>query len=413
MHCNVCQRFSSTRLPLICPACARDVLYQSRVLLAYTLLEQEAASSQTEQKLKECRIYDSDQLARTPSIGHTNQNSLLLESVLAQSNASEERAREMLDYSNRFRAEVSKIRDEVTSRRASNLRRRSELTAARQKLAHQEALEVAPIVKGMGAPLTRSAPSSSSNSPSASRALIAGQSSRPRPLHLRKPLSLLAKDDPHTYAGVVEGTTLLAWDIAWLCKSQGIDVGDKSWDDICNIGQNLWGFVAAEQAEVVSSAPSYDRQWKQGLNDNPRHAAPAGPRDSRQSALTSLRTTFGHWSHDTVHSNLTSAAGSEHMRGWRLHDPSKVIDRVKHMLLSDRTGAGWEILEGKEWETASMNPEQATSNPAVDASAVMLDRSDGSGNALQGPKVSPVPPNSEFLQDKSKGTSGWTKLKSR
>lgn len=266
---------------------------------------------------------------------------------------------------------------------------------------------------GPGALPSRSAPTSSSNSPSASRALIAGQSSRPRPLHLRKQLSLLAKDDPHTYACVVEGTTLLAWDIAWLCKSQGIDVGDKTWDDICNVGQNLWGLVTAEQAEVVPSAPSHDRQTKQGLNANPQHAAPAAPKENRQSAPKSPRTIFGHWSHDTVHSNLASAAGSEHMRGWRLQDPSKVIDRVKHMLLSDRTGAGWEILEGKEWETASMNPEQATSAPAVDASAVILDRSVGSGNALHDPKVSPVTPNSEFSQDKSKGTSGWTKLKSR
>lgn len=150
MHCNVCQRLSSTRLPLNCPTCARDLLYQSRLLLAHTLLEQEAASSQTEQKLKESGIYDSDGLARTPSTGHENQGSLLLESIVAQNNASEERAREMLEYAKGLRAEVSKIRDEVTSRRASNVKRRSELTAARQKLAQQEALEVAPIVKGIG-----------------------------------------------------------------------------------------------------------------------------------------------------------------------------------------------------------------------------------------------------------------------
>ncbi|KAL8920925.1 MAG: hypothetical protein Q9208_005951 [Pyrenodesmia sp. 3 TL-2023] len=413
MHCNMCQRLSSTRLPLNCPACARDVLYQSRLLLAHTLLEQETASIQTEQTLKESGIYDSDALSRTTSIGHNNQGSLLLESILAQNDASEERAREMLDYAKGLHAEVSKIRDEVTSRRASNGKRRSELTAARQKLAQQEALEVAPIVKGIGALLARSAPSSSSNSASASRSLITGQNSRPRPLHLRKPLSLLAKDDPHTYAGVVEGTTLLAWDIAWLCKSQGINVGDKSWEDICNIGQNLWGLVAADPAEVVSSAPSHDRQTKQGLNANPQHAAPAAPKDYRQNTLKSPRTIFGYWSHDAVHSNLTSAAGSEHMRGWRLQDPSKVIDRVKHMLLSDRTGAGWEILEGKEWETASTNPEQATSAPTVDASAVILDRSAGSGDAHQDPKISPVTPNSDVSQDKLKGTSGWTKLKSR
>ena len=38
------------------------------------------------------------------------------------------------------------------------------------------------------------------------------------------------------------------------------------------------------------------------------------------------------------------------MRDWRLQSPVKVIEKVKAMLLSERTGAEWEILEGNEWE---------------------------------------------------------------
>lgn len=259
----------------------------------------------------------------------------------------------------------------------------------------------------------RSAPSSSSNSPSASRALITGRSLRSHPLYLRKQLSILAKDDPYTYSSFVEGTTLLTWDIAWLCRTQGHDLGDKSWEDVCNVGHNLWRLVAAEQAEVVPSIPSPDHQTKQGLNASPQHVTPPTVRDNQQGALKSRRTTFGQWSHDTAHSNLSGAAGVEHMRGWRLQDPLKVIDRVKHMLISDRTGAGWEILEGKEWETAPLNPEPATSAAVVDASAVILDRNIGSGNALRDPNLSPLAPDLGFSEDNSKGTSGWTKLKSR
>ncbi len=150
MHCNVCQRPSSIRLQLNCPACARDVLYHSRILLAHILHEQEAASSQAEQKLKESRIYDSDGLVKTPSVGHNNRDSLLLHSICAQSSALEERAREMVGHAKALHSNIFRIRDEIASRRASNLKRRSDLTAARQKLVQQEALKIAPLVKGVG-----------------------------------------------------------------------------------------------------------------------------------------------------------------------------------------------------------------------------------------------------------------------
>ena len=38
------------------------------------------------------------------------------------------------------------------------------------------------------------------------------------------------------------------------------------------------------------------------------------------------------------------------MRDWRLQSPVKVVEKVKAMLLAERTGAEWEILEGNEWE---------------------------------------------------------------
>ena len=38
------------------------------------------------------------------------------------------------------------------------------------------------------------------------------------------------------------------------------------------------------------------------------------------------------------------------MRDWRLQSPVKIIEKVKTMLLAERTGAEWEILEGNEWE---------------------------------------------------------------
>lgn len=230
-----------------------------------------------------------------------------------------------------------------------------------------------------------------------------------RPLYLKKQLSSLAKDDPQTYAAFVEGVTLLAWNIAWLCKTQGIDVGEDSWEEVSNIGKNLWRLIAAEQARQQPTAPAQEG----APNAKSQDPSSAVLQRSRPSAHTNSPTAFGQWSHDTAYSNLTSAVGSEHMRKWRLQDPMKVIERVKHMLLSDRTGAGWEILEGKEWETESMIRKHTTPSAVVDGSTVAVDNGVAHSGDVQDPKSSPSNPPSEVSQDKTRGTSGWTKLKSR
>lgn len=292
-----------------------------------------------------------------------------------------------------------------------SLRLPAEITLPHRDYPLPTILPPASSYTSLGAPLPVATPASSaSNSPSASRALLASQALRPRPLRLKKQLSLLAKDEPQTYAAFVEGTTLLAWDIAWLCKTQGTGNGEDSWEDVCNIGKNLWKLVTAEQSGSHPASAPQDPQIKQNPHANLQHPAPTILQGIPQTAAKSLPTSFGYWSHDTVHSNLASA---EHMRSWRLQDISKVIDRVKHMLLSDRTGAGWEILEGKEWETASMNPERKTPASVLDASTVVVDSGVGPRSAGQESNSGSMAPPSEVSQDKTKGTSGWTKLKSR
>jgi len=81
----------------------------------------------------------------------------------------------------------------------------------------------------------------SNNSSLASRTVY----SQPRPLHIEKKLSEVAKEDSVAYALFVEGMTLLVWDIAWICKTQGLSVGDNSWEEVCAMGRNLWQLLAA------------------------------------------------------------------------------------------------------------------------------------------------------------------------
>ena len=133
------------------------------------------------------------------------------------------------------------------------------------------------------------------------------------------------------------------------------------------------------------------------------------------------------------------------MRDWRLQSPVKVIEKVKAMLLAERTGAEWEILEGNEWEeeegqaeapvhhagngarktkieeTGVLVPAQAETGeqyvgnggrmPRIEETGVLVPghgvkmESDGAdqGRGVEG----------EETEEKGKGKSGWMKLKSR
>lgn len=179
---------------------------------------------------------------------------------------------------------------------------------------------------------------SSHNSPSASRHSDNRPLPRPRSLHLNKKLSALAKDDQVAYASFVEGVTFLAWDIAWLCKTQGMSVGGSSWEEVCAMGKNLWHLLLGPPLRPPLSREISSKTSPQKSNtSNPLPTAKNTP-------------TLGHFSHGTAYGFLGSASGAEYMRDWRLQSPVKVIEKVKAMLLAERTGAEWEILEGNEWE---------------------------------------------------------------
>lgn len=255
---------------------------------------------------------------------------------------------------------------------------------------------------------------SSNNSPSASRTVDSRPLPRPRPLHIEKKLSVLAKEDPVAYALFVEGMTLIAWDIAWICKTQGLSVGDNSWEEVCAMGRNLWQLLAA--ASPVPQPPISREVSHQGSAAIPSITSrrdEATTADITRPAQTPA--TLGHYSHGTTHSFLAAAEGMEYMRGWRLQSPVKVIEKVKALLLSERTGAEWEILEETEWEEKLPHPDEAaTKEASVDEEAVLIKGRKKTGGFDEGRSIiSAVTGVSEEADERGKGTSGWTKVKSR
>lgn len=258
-------------------------------------------------------------------------------------------------------------------------------------------------------PFPGSTPShSSSNSPSASRHADQRPLPKARPLYLDKKLATLSKDDQVAYSLFVEGITFLAWDIAWLCKTQGLSTGDDSWDDVCAMGKNLWQLLLAPLARPPLPRDASDKISSQ----KPRISQ--APNAKIQAPLTQVRREPpppGYFSHGTAYGYLAAAEGNEYMRHWRLQSPIKVIEKVKAMLLAERTGAEWEILEGNEWEAEEAEVDgkreaKLVNRPlGIEETGVLVrpEAKEGSEGARA----------EKGEREEGKGTSGWTKLKNR
>ncbi|KAF2459752.1 UV radiation resistance protein and autophagy-related subunit 14-domain-containing protein [Lineolata rhizophorae] len=195
--------------------------------------------------------------------------------------------------------------------------------------------------KARDVPFPGTTPSQSQhNSPDASKMFDNRPLPTPRPLYIDRVLPKLSKEEPQTYSLFVEGVALLAFDIAWLCKSQGVDCDFTSFADICTIGRNLWLLLVRQPM----LSPS------QSIQDLVENATDDAPKPLR-------RVNMGEHSHATAHSFLPSATqGLEYMDAWRIGTLTKVIDKVKTHLTQEMQGAEWEVLDEKEWEMDPSDP---------------------------------------------------------
>ncbi|KAK3945365.1 UV radiation resistance protein and autophagy-related subunit 14-domain-containing protein [Diplogelasinospora grovesii] len=238
---------------------------------------------------------------------------------------------------------------------------------------------------------------------------------RPRPLFIEKPLPTLAKEDPSTYCLFLEGVALLAYDIAWVCCSQRVFVGEKeSYDDVCNMGQNLWRLLIGDNIHRRTVEPGVF----------PTSLTPPSGSPSRNEGEVKPKSPLGCWSHGTTHNNLNSAEGTEFIRSFRVLGPMKIVDRLKGRLSREAPMLEWEKIEGDEFEDA------------FDEGVLIKGRQDNKSGGRSGPASSSgraaelagnesimsvrtvstsagVPDNGNANANPSRGTSGWTKLKNR
>lgn len=238
---------------------------------------------------------------------------------------------------------------------------------------------------------------------------------RPRPLFVKAPLPRLAKEDQVAYTTFVEAAALLAYDVAWLCKSQGVEVGagggEKGkgvpFEDMTALGKNLYNLLVGGRAPPA--APS---------------AAGVPTVASGDSGSDGLG--LGRYSHGARHSSLVGKAGEELVRGFRLLGPVKMADRLRRDLLAEVVGAGWEMVEGEveEEEEAGEDKGDKEGERDADGSASKGDSSrDGEGEregeargpGLLGESFASLErsPEASARTDAKRGSNGWMKLKPR
>lgn len=216
------------------------------------------------------------------------------------------------------------------------------------------------------------------------------------------------------YSLFIEGVVLLAYNIAWACCTQGVPIGDKaSYEDICNMGRNLYNLLIGSQLASNPAARLAEDPDQVDLPDSP-----ADQLGGNSKPLV------GRYSHGAAHTFLGSAEGTEFMRSFKLPNPVKLADRLKKKMLSDADGLDWEMLNDDAWavdEPMEEGVQRGTRRSGESDRRLFGVESVMSTLTTRTALESTIgdfdqlslddPPSPE--RAKPPGTSGWTKIKSR
>ncbi|OAP63450.1 hypothetical protein AYL99_02677 [Fonsecaea erecta] len=244
---------------------------------------------------------------------------------------------------------------------------------------------------------------SAPSSPSASR-MDLSSSPKPRPLYIgsddyNESVAQFAKKEPLAFNYFIEGVSLLAWDVAWLSRTQGFVAGTDTWEDICDMGRILFQMTLAP---AQSSALPRVITQRNAHNRHRRSQSTSSPViDDKESAFPAR---LGSYSHNSAHTFLGSAAaaGDNPSRHWRVSRYSMISDPLKKHLITEMNNAEWELLDQQEWNDGGEKMDEA----------VFIKTRPMDGKEYDDAR-SIMAPGGEEDGARAKGKSGWTKLKNR
>jgi len=274
------------------------------------------------------------------------------------------------------------------------------------------------ILKAEDSYNNRKQPSSSStsgkignSSPSASRQEDGNSYPRPRPLFIGsgerdERVAKIYTNDPAAFALFNEGASLLALNVAWLCKSQGLHTGTEAWNDVSDIGKNLWRLLLASPETLPAN----------GEATLPRPKT--GKKTSRiLSAVSTSNLRLGQGSHSSAYHFLGGPETLE--RTLPLLTLTNLTDNVRIAIHADTKNAEWELLREDEWDDGTEQFDEAVhirtramdGHEFDDARSIMTTRA----RLGEDDKTSATPSDAgESVKNaKTAGTSGWTRVRGR
>jgi hypothetical protein len=276
----------------------------------------------------------------------------------------------------------------------------SEITLPHSNYPQPTIFSPASSYQGKKVPFPGTTPShSSSNSPEASRPLDPRvHLPKPRALFIDRPLAHLSAEDPPAYSSFVEGISLLAFNIAWLCRTQGMKESFNTWEDLCPMGRNLHRLLIRQETRVIQHGPPEREISKQSKLGIPRSVG------------------FGQLSHATSHSFMGTAENAQYLAGWKL-SPTKLLDELKAYLLTEQQAQEWDVLNQKEWENME---KLIAEDPVVIGEKRLVGTGSNDGRKYLNSSTNPTRKQSVNgdgtdgeQSERRKSSSGWMKLKSR
>ncbi|KAK8074828.1 hypothetical protein PG997_009491 [Apiospora hydei] len=258
----------------------------------------------------------------------------------------------------------------------------------------------------------------------------------PRPLFLDKPLSTLAKEDSPTYTACTEGACLLAYDIVWLCRTQGIPVGDNSnnFEDFSCMGRNLYNLLIGSSLQrnqpgqqLIPDPDSTSSPGRRGSStaDNNNSSNNEIDPTSNNDLINKTAPRMGQWSHGTAHTYLGGAAGHDFTKYFKLPNPLKLADQLRARLVNEAPAPEWELIEDDEFGPNDLDDgvliggtPRSRAKPGPQQrfgleSYMSVNTVKGGGGGSDASPRGPGAVGGVSGKDREKSTNGWTKIKPR
>ena len=200
----------------------------------------------------------------------------------------------------------------------------------------------------------------------------------------------MLKEDSKTAQLFIEGVSLLAYDIAWLCRTQGIGPLNV-FEEICDIGRNLSQLF-----------PSKDSKGRPSLHRNISTATKA---DRSVTETEDGKPRFGSYSHGSSRNWLAGSQAEDQLPEWKL-SITKFVDQLKALLRNEAARAEWHIIDDTEWdeEMEHEKPVLVGGYKRSPAMSVMTIKPSDGDDEIMDPKNAAAA---------AKGGSGWTKVRGR